>query len=250
MGIQTNQSNTPATNVRYSAFLGMLYVSTQESEAAIKEAKAAVGGDDVVKKGYAGDRGDSASAKARKMLADKGIVPVTVIGALTSAKVVSRDVDGRPTPYLNVGMKDDDGRYYISVALAQQSAQMLARKLANSKPGIETSIKLFATYDKKEGADRAYAEHGASVVQNGEQVPGIDPRKNLVPAVDAALEAIKAAGVDDKETLNKRRATVELQFHERIMEDVAEMFDQYYKEADPADKDAAMAGAEGGKPPF
>lgn len=250
MGIQTNQSNTPATNVRYSAFLGMLYVSTPESEAAIKEAKAAVGGDTEVKKGFAGDRGDSASAKARKMLADKSIVPVTVIGALMTAKVVNRDVEGRPTPYLNVGLKDDDGRYYISVALAQQSAQMLARKLANSKPGVETSIKLFATYDKKEGADRAYAEHGASVTQDGTQVPGIDPRKNLVPAVEAAMEAIKAAGVDDKETLNKRRNAVELQFHERIMEDVEEMFDQYYKDADPADKEPAMAGTEEQKAPF
>lgn len=234
MGVQSTQSNIPATSLRYSAFLGMLYVSTPETEASIKEAKAAVGGDTEVKKGFMGDRGDTASAKARKILADKGITPVKVTGSLTSARIIERDVEGRPTPYLNVGLRDEEGRYYLSLALAQSAAQKLVRKLANAQPGTETTLNIFGTYGKKEGADRAYADHGASLKQ-GEEVPSIDPREKLVPTINAALEAVKAAGVDDKDTLNKRRAAVELKFHAELMKDVETKFTKFYEERDLAE---------------
>lgn len=245
MGIQQNQSSTPATNLRYSAFLGMMYVSNAESEAAIKEVKAAIGGDTEVKKGYAGDRGDTPSAKARKMLADKGIMPVSIIGTLTSARVTDRDVEGRPTPYLNVGFRDADGRYYLSIALANSAAQKIVRKLASAQPGVETSLNVFGTYGKKEGADRAYADHGASIKQ-GDEVPSIDPRVSLVPAVDAAMEALKAAGVEDKETLSTRRQAVELKFHREIMVDVEDKFALYYKERDMEPAESAESGVPAG----
>ncbi|MFN5081109.1 MAG: hypothetical protein ACK5NV_05565 [Burkholderiales bacterium] len=99
MGINvSNISNKEAINLRYSAFLGMMYVSTTESEAAIKAAKAEVG-DAEVKKGFTGNKGDGSSAKALASLVAKGVKPVTTLtGFLTSAQVIMREYEGRSWP--------------------------------------------------------------------------------------------------------------------------------------------------------
>lgn len=239
MAIHFTRDTTHTTNVRYSAFLGMLYVFTPENELLINEAKALVG-EAEVKKGYQGYKGDSSSAKSLGFLRDKGITPIKVSGTLTSARVIEREVDGRKTSYLNVGLRDDDGRYYLSVELGQSAAQMLARKLANADVGVDTEISLFATYGQREGASRAYADHGASLIQHGFQIKSIDPRESLVPKVNAALNALELAGVskDDKETFAKRRAKVELEFHRELLEAVNEKFNDFYARMElPSDGD-------------
>jgi hypothetical protein len=237
MAIHSSQSISAATNLRYSAFLGMLYVSTPETEAAIKEAKALVG-EAAVKKGYHGYKGDTPSAMAIAFLREKGISSVKVSGKLISARVIERDVDGRKTPYLNVGLKDDDGRYYLSVDLGQSAAQMLARKLVYAAIGVTTEISLFATYAQREGATRPYAEHVASLKQNGAEVTGINPKESLVPQIDAALLAMENAGVsrNDKETYAKRRATVELEYHAGLMKSVNDRFTAFYAAAEQQHK--------------
>lgn len=243
MGIHSTQGTASITNVRYSAFLGMLYVSTPETEAAIKEAKALVG-EAEVKKGYQGNKGDSPSAKALNFLRDKNVSSVKVSGTLTSARVIERDVDGRKTPYLNVGLKDDDGRYYLSVDLGQAAAQMLARKLVNAEVGVPTEIGMFATYGQREGASRAYADHGASLKQSGLEIKSVDPKESLVPRINAAMKALEDAGVskDDKETFAKRRAKVELEFHAELMKKVNDKFTAFYASTEQpheAEDDAA-----------
>lgn len=228
MGITTTTNDVSTTNVRYSAFLGMLYVSNSENEALIKEAKIHAGGESEVKKGFQGNKGDTPSAKAVAFLRDKGITPCKVSGVLAGARVIEREIEGRKTPYLNVSLKDEDGRYYISVALAQAGAQMLSRKLAKTEPGVETEIAIFASYGQKEGAARSYANHGATVRQHGKEVVSLDPKDNLVPQVNAATKALKEAGVDDKETIGKRRQAVELQFHLGLMTGVEQKFSDFY----------------------
>jgi hypothetical protein len=245
MAISTRTSNFAAFNLRYSAFLGMLYVTSDVIEAAIKDVKAQVGGEAEVKKGYQGNTGNSASAQAIASLRSQGVVPASVHGTLTSARVVNRDVDGRPTPYLNVGLKDADGRYYISVALAQSGAQMLARKLANCVPGVETEISMFATYGAKPGAPRAYADHGASVKQGGVEVKGVNPSLALKPMIEAAIKQLEDAGVtkaSDKETVNRRRTKVEVDFHVKLMEDVNKVFAEHYAQTEQPVEDTASAG--------
>lgn len=228
MGITNTTNDVSTTNVRYSAFLGMLYVSNTDNEALIKEAKIHAGGESEVKKGFQGNKGDSPSAKAIALLREKGVTPCKVSGVLTGARVIERDVEGRKTPYLNVSLKDEDGRYYISIALAQSGAQMLSRKMVNAEPGVETEIMMFATYGQREGAPRAYANHGAAVRQHGKEVVSLDPKEMLVPQVNAATKALKDAGVDDKETIGKRRQAVELQFHLGLMAEVEQKFADFY----------------------
>jgi len=87
---------------------------------------------------------------------------------------------------------------------------------------------MFATYGQKEGAARAYANHGATVRQHDKEVLGINPKDSLVPQVNAAIEALKNAGVDDPETIGKRRQAVELQFHLGLMTEVEQKFSDFY----------------------
>lgn len=228
MGINTNTNdNVSTTNVRYSAFLGMLYVSNEASYAVITDVKNAIG-ETEVKKGFVGTDVNSASGKARAELKAKGITPITISGNLTGARILKKEKDGREYCYLNVGLKDKDGKYYLSIPVGSQGAQMLVRKLVNAVPGKETEISLFATYAKKEGADRAYAEHGVSLKQGGEQVKGISPVDALKPRVDAAIQALKDAGVDDNETLNKRRNVISTEYHKELMVSVEKKFSTYY----------------------
>ena len=229
MAIQATKNILPVTNLRYSAFLGMLYVSNDASEALIREAKAVVG-ESEVKKGFTGNVGETPSAKACAFLREKGVLSCNVTGYLSSARVVDKSVDGRPTPYLQIGLRDDTGRYYISVDLSQPAAQMAARKLANAEPGQFSQIELFATYTQKEGASRAFANHSCTFKQNGAEVVSVNPKDALVPRVESALQALEAAGIspDDRETYAKRRAKVTLDFHRELMDVVNQKFNDFY----------------------
>jgi hypothetical protein len=228
MTIQSTHSNVPTVNLRYSAFLGMLYASTPESEAFIKDAKALVG-EAEVKRGYSGNKGHSSSATAIDHLRSNGVTPVKVMGTLTSARIVEHTIDGRITPYLNVGLKDEEGRYYLSIDLNQAAAQMLVRKLANAEIGVTTEINLFASYSQRPGASRAYADHGASLKQSGVEIKSVNPKESLVPRINADIQKLKDAGIsDDKETFAKRRAKIELDFHCELLKAVTEKVDAYY----------------------
>lgn len=227
-------ASTPLFSIRYSAFLGAMYLQDQASIDALKATKAALG-EDVVKKGFTGNSGNSASAQALASLRKAGVQFGRMNGKLTGVRLIERDVQGRKAPYLSLTVTDESGKYNLSVSAAQRGAQMLIRKLANAAPGQQTEIGIFATYGQREGADRAYAEHGATVTQASVEVKGIDPRMSLAPAVDAAVEALKAAGVDDKETIAKRRSAVETNFHVELVKNIQQKFEAFY-----ADREQSM----------
>lgn len=227
--VARNASNLPVFNIRYSAFLGMLYVSTEAAEAAIKDAKSEVGGESEVKKGFTGNTG--ASAKALEIVKKKGVTPVKVTGRLTSVSIKSREIEGRQHPYLNVGMRDDEGRYYLSIDAGQEGAQALIRKLINANPDVETELAIFGSFDKREGAERAYAQHGASLKQDGKEVAGLTYKDVVLPLVNAELKKLGDAGIDknsDKETVNKRRDKVEIDYHTSLVEKIVAHFAAYY----------------------
>ncbi len=188
-----------------------------------------------MKKGFQGSSGDSPSAKALALLRAQGIKQINIDGRLSSTRVIERDIEGRKTPYLNVRLRDADGVYNLSISLAQRCAQMLARKLYNADPGVETVIKLFGTFTTKPGATRGYADHGASLKQDGHEVVGVNPMDELSPRVNTALDMLKEAGVDDAETLAKRRSKIEVDFHNELMSKVAVKFTEYYASREQAD---------------
>ena len=246
MGINTNTTTGNIVNIHYSNFLGGMFVANDANNAAMKEVKAEIG-EDAVKKGFVGAGSNCPSGKARELLQQKGVDLVSLSGILTGVRVREKEKDGRKTCYLNVGFKDDDGRYYLSVDLNNQGSQMLARKLVNAVPGKLTDLSMFATYAKKEGAAQAYAEHGVSLKQGNDQVPGVSPKDELAPRVEAALKALKDVGVDDKETLRKRRQGIQLDYHKNLMTQVEAKFASYYEEigvSSPAQNNAEVGTGE------
>jgi hypothetical protein len=236
MAFNTTTRALPAFNLKFSSFLGGLYEASKANEELVEKAKALVG-EDEVKKGFQGRKGDVASAKALRFLQEQGMTLINsegVVGKLTSASIKDVTVgNNRKLPYLQVGLADDDGRYYISLGLDNDGAQALVRKLINCKPGTVTSVNLFSTYELKEGAAQAYAEQGCSVKQVNDEgkmveVPAISFSETFKPQIDAAMEKLTAAGIDDRETLNRRRDMAKLQAATDLMIRVAKTFSDFY----------------------
>ena len=240
-----NRSQVATHNYRFSSFLGGIHLADPKTLADIAEAKAKFP-ESEIKKGFTGSTGEGASAKVLADLATNGFQLVGLEGNLTSAKVKEILIDGRATPYLVVGLRDDAGRYYLSVSLSEPAAQMLVRKLANVVPGAPTEYRLWMTYGQKEGKDRAYAEGAASLRQNGVEVRGIPRAEQLATLEEAAAASLEAAGVprSDKETHGRRRATVALEYHLALMDDVVGVFDAYYAARKQGPQSQALQSAE------
>jgi len=233
-------NSTKLFNIRYSAFLGSMYLDNAQTSAEIDKIKAQVG-EVEWKKGFTGSTGNGASAQALQALTDAGVQFGNMNGTLTGVRLIEREVQGRKTLYLSLTVTEKSEKYNLSVAINQPGVQMLIRKLANAQIGVPTAVSLFATYGQREGAPRAFADHGASLKQNGQEVKGIDPAQVLAPTIDRALTVLKEAGVDDKETLNKRRATVELNFHIDLLKSIESKFAEFYSQRDEQSRKANEA---------
>lgn len=242
MGIETNQGPASSTiNVRYSAFLGMLYVSNPETEAAIAAIKVQIGGEEVVKQGFVGITPDSSSGRARTMLREMKIVPVSLHGDLRSVRLVKRpNPAGGERQYVNLGLRDAEGRYFLSVDLGTKGTQMLVRKLVNAVPGVDTKVSMFATYGKKPGRDRAYADHGVSLQQGDNEIKGIDPQVTLTPRRDAALAQLRNIPGIAPTVLNAQAAAIELEYHVELLTEIQRKFDVFYSTTENQEASSAV----------
>jgi hypothetical protein len=231
MGIVT-QAATGGTviNVRFSAFLGMMYVSNPETEASIAAVKAAIG-EEAVKAGYVGTGLDTPSGRARAELKKFGIEPVSLAGELRTVRLQTRkNAAGIERQYLTVGVRDADGRYFASLDIAAKATHMLVRKLSKCEPGLETSVSMFTTYGAKPGKDRAYADPGVSVKQKGAEVKG-ESVDELVKRRDAALAALKAIPGIAKEALRQQGQAVELAYHLELVKGIEAKFASFYDQS-------------------
>lgn len=242
--VQNTGSNLPITNIAYSATIGALLVRDPENEAKLNSVKAEIG-DTEWKKGYQGP-----NSKAVQLARKAGLNGFRVTGALTSVRTREVEIDGRKTTYLSVGMKDTDGRYYISLDCGTESAHRLIRKLANAKPGVASEIGLWASMeDIRQGQARAYASHGAMLKQDGVEVPGVSPALELKGIVEQALAVLKEAGVDDKETLGRRRHKVTTDYHIGLANKTSASFAAYYEARGAAAQEDHVADEDYQVPP-
>lgn len=215
----SNNNSGSVFNMAYSAFLGGMYMSTQENDSAIDSAKALVG-EDAVKKGFTGAQG--ATAEARKFLKDKNVSFGNITGKLVHANLRQSEKDGRKYSYVNVCLKDGSDLYCVSVPAGHESGQMLVRKLANAKFGEETTLSLFAVMEKSENPamnGREFAKHIASLKQGGNEVQGVSPAP-IKALADAQVAKLKEAGVEDAEVIKKSRAGVANTFHIGLWTDI------------------------------
>ena len=87
---------------------------------------------------------------------------------------------------------------------------------------------MFATYGQREGASRAYADHGASLKQANTEVKSLDPKESLAPRVEAAMKALGTGwnhGVRwcDCEVVRKPGGRPTIQFHGKAGEFAAKL---------------------------
>ena len=223
------QQKTPLFNIRYSKWLATMWLLDESSDLAMASVKAAHG-EEEVKKGFTGFSGPC--GRALNELKSNGVQFANLTGKLTGVRLFEREFQGMKAPYLSLTLSDKTGKYNLSVAIHRQDGvQMLIRKLANAKIGVETDLNLFATYGIKAGAERAFADHGAYLVQDGLEVPVIPVSVELNPRVDAAMAQLDAAGIepDDKDTRSPRRAKIKTQYHVELVQQIQNHFEDFYK---------------------
>ena len=239
MGIVQNTASVlPITNISYSATIGAMYVRDASNEAKLNSVKAEIGADEW-KKGYQGPQ-----SKAVQLARKNGLGGFRLTGTLTSVRTREVEVNGRKATYLSVGLRDAEGRYYLSLDCGTESAHRLIRKLANAKPATATEVGLWASMEEvREGNTRAYASHAAMLKQDGVEVPGVSPALELKGIVEKAMAALKDAGIEDKETMGRHRLKVTTDYHVGLANKAAEAFAAFYEsrgtqqEDHPADDD-------------
>jgi hypothetical protein len=249
MGMIQN-TNTNAINYRFSSFLGTTYLSNEETEKVVSEAKAFVG-ESEVKKGFTGTKGDSATAKAMRYI--NGKVPYGPInGYLKYCKVREVEVSGQKIPYLTLGLSDSEGMHFISASLQNDAVQMMVRKLSLATPGKFTELKYFSMLDKPNEKGDVYSSDACYLRQsstekapmtNEDEVKGISYAEGPKPVVDAAASAIETALKDAPEDIRKKaisdtKSSARLKYHLELMVNISAMFAE---SANHEEKEAEMA---------
>ncbi len=123
----------------------------------------------------------------------------------------------------------DDARPHAEAMAVDAGGRMLAlvRKLAHATPGEHVTVNLFATYD--EGQDgRMYTNHGCSLrrVVDGksEEIKSEAENKRAREIEKAAREAMKAAGINDREVISKAVRNKGVEFGKEILVEVKARF--------------------------
>lgn len=211
MAINTNNQSGNAINVSFNSILGQMFLG---SDAAIVNAEIGKAGPG---QSFSGNTGFSADARKAIQKAG-GTLVNSVSGILRGANLRIIESAGKSYPYLSVRLQDGDETIFVSLNLSTSGAQILARKLANAQPGVQTELSVFSTLQKREGADRAYAETNAMLNQNGVKIEGATAASTFVPLVNAAIEKLKAAEVDDAAVLRAKRSSVAVNWHAEFLE--------------------------------
>ena len=213
MSISYRTASTQTSYLQYSATLGMMFLATEANRKEIARIKAASGDD--WKRGFTGLTKGTVSGDARADLANLDIHPATIGGYIIDVNTHKNDNGASASEYLRIVLEGDDGsKINLSLDLSSNVAQQLIRKLANVSSSEFVQIYLFANLNQK-----GYAEHWVSVfagpnADNLQKVHGIDPRVELVPAVNAALAAVK---VTDKKVVRAIREATVHEFHVNLL---------------------------------
>lgn len=218
---QTGGGNFKTKNFSYGSFVGMI-IESGEKEAYNVALKSAGITEADVKKGY----GTPESIKARAALKDTGIVGYKLSGKIGYLAVREKNLGTEQKPnnkeFLVVGLSDGDESMYLEVSASHSAASALARKLVNVEPGSVVNIGLFATI-----GDAGYANHAAEVKVDGVEVKGVSYKEGPGVAVDAKLNALKGAGINDPEILSKARVSAVGEYTKSIVNAVQSKFEAY-----------------------
>lgn len=242
---ESNNGGGKSINVAYSALAGGLVIKSDEQAAAFAKIKGVL----------AEDKNKGMSPKdtnnfARKSLKEEGIPLYSELsGKLVSAFIkAQKDQDGKEFKYLKVNLRDEDGTaQWLSMAIENEAAQMIARKIINAEIGKEIVISPFATHTAKtiDGVEKTFVNHGASVKQEGEELPaGLSDRIHDIRVNTA--ETLKAADVTDSKTISTAIEGKIVKVIESGMTEFSEKTAAFYDARRTQSESAAVAAAPAG----
>lgn len=235
MAIKERKAGNGGILVNFVPKLGALYVVSDKTTAAIKAAIKAAGMGQT--DSYTGYKSDTASGKALKELGEQNINSVTLDGKLVDAKVFinSGEKDGKKftIPKLQVVLEDTDGatgevqRINLALELAQTGCQMLARKLAEVRPGEHVAVNVFATYDKSDSDGKMYTNYGATAKVGDSEVPIPKDRSDALIAVTEDAKSKGASmGVPD-DIVGQMIRSARTQWHVELAKSIESRFQAY-----------------------
>lgn len=236
MGYSANASQFNLFSIRYSTFLGVTYLAN-EVYTAVKSEMLPVITEDTWKLGYS----PTVSPKAVNDFRSKGVnLNGKMNGVLTGVRVKEKDVQGRPTPYLSATVTDGNDKFNLSIAIAEEAATDLIRRLINCKPGVETSIGLFALMKKADSQGRVFPGHFSTVFQDGVKIERCEVGPSLNPQIEASMAALTAAGIPETDTATRqaRRSAIQLAYFTSLAKQVELKFADYFEE--PGDDNTPM----------
>lgn len=247
MAIKERKAGNGGILVNFVPKLGALFLVNDASTAAIKKAIADAGMGQT--DSYTGYKGDTPSGKALKALAEQNINSVTLDGKLVDAKVFvnNGEKDGKKysIPKLQITLEDTDGsgeiqRMNLALELGQTGCQMLARKLAEVRPGEHVAVNVFATYDKSDSDGKMYTNYGASAKVGDNEVKIPQDRSDALAALTADTKSKGATmGVSD-EIVGQMVRSARTNWHLDLARSIEARF-QAYRQADKAPEAPAQA---------
>lgn len=232
MGIKQS-SGAQTTFVSYSNFLGGFYIEDKRTKDLLAQAKDIAGGQEQVLKGFVGKGADTASGKARNLLAENK-VPFGFHVEGNLSLVQFKEIDGANStkvPYLKIFLQDTDSEgnkesFIISVDMKTQLAGKLIQKLEYAAPGERIDVSAWADYAPSEKDGRSYAEHNASIKRGGQEIKvpeGVKHYENIKVRVEDRFARLEKAGFsrtdpNNKETFAKQRQASTLDYFKDILE--------------------------------
>lgn len=211
--------------VLYSTIVGGFYAQTDELNAAIAQARQAVG-DDVWKRGFSENDPQGATLAAKGAFAKHDIKPIAVKGKLTHVGFVeNRDASGNLYPKVRVGLQNGEDELLLSIDLKSDVAQRLIPKLDNCMPGLGIEISAWPTMVERAG--RTFVNHAVSMKdEEGVQVPANSEfSANVKKLTDGVEPALRAAGISDPKVIAAAKVNKRVDEHKALLLEIASRFE-------------------------
>lgn len=201
-----------------------LPVKDDATEKALAQAKAEIG-EAGWKKGFTPESRD----KTRVILKENSVKPEAEISGKLSHVAFAETQHGNQTfKKLRVTLENGSGgKTILSADLDKEFAQRLIAKLETAEKGQQVTIGSFAKIKEREGlADgtrRTFVDHVATLKDaEGKDIPAVAGRfREAQDIANAAIEPLKAAGLDNQEVFTKTASAAREKYFEGILKNLS-----------------------------
>ena len=206
----------PDKTYGYSRLFGTFYERGSALERRINAVKVDIG-ETAVKHGFAALPAGLREDVLGQFLASN---PLTVRGRFEGAGFYRHEASGQE--YVRVGLRDENGLSYVSVALDSDLGKSIVRKLANPEleVGKPVALQAIAFPQVSERDGKTYVEHRAALRQGEKKIEAISVEP-LVAVEEDTRAKLASVGIDAR-TARSALYRLETDWHrERLREAIA-----------------------------